>query len=81
MDDRQLTKAEWDEVEKIIRQVEEEEALKEIAARIAQQTIKLEQNRVYIKCLETVNAQLRDKIESLSKDLDKLEKELLLKTI
>jgi hypothetical protein len=76
-DDRPMTQKEYEEFAKAMAEAELEEHLDYLAELVAAQTIKLEEQRVYIKVLEQLEADRRDKMSKLQKNLDELEQELM----
>lgn len=76
-DDRPMTQKEYEEFAKAMAEAELETHLEYLAELVAAQTIKLEEQRVYIKVLEQLEADRRDKMSKLQKNLDQLEQELM----
>ncbi len=77
MDDRLLTEAEYNEFQKTIRELREQEAIDGIAELLALQTKKLKDQAIYIQVLEDLAESKREKIEKLEETLTVLEQEVM----
>lgn len=76
-DDRQLTRQEWAECEKLIHDSEEQQALLDIAELLAVQTKKIEDQTIYIRVLEDLAVSREEKVKRLEGTLEQLEKEVM----
>lgn len=76
-DDRPMTQKEYEEFVEVMAQAELEQHLEYLAELVAAQTIKIEEQRVYIKVLEQLEADRRNKMSKLQKTIEELEQELM----
>jgi hypothetical protein len=76
-DDRLLTSKEYKEFAALMEEHEHQQHMENIATLLAAQTIKLEQQRVYIKVLEQLEADRRSKLAKLEETLEQLELEIM----
>lgn len=72
-----MTEAEYLEFEEMCAIAEDQEHMQYLIELVAAQTIKLEEQRVYIAVLNQLESDRRQKIEQLQNTIDELERELL----